>query len=311
MASSLLLLVLSIAAGAPAVATSEPPITASSWWVANHTVTPYWSDPGPGAEQLGVTPPWSLYLVIGPQRGDRLPVWNPRTGERVWLEAAALGPIDAPPAEYYRAPEFSVREAVDLPARLVGAAPIYARPWQRDFDLIERGKHNQPVRVVAAVEGENGSLWYQLGPERYVPAESVRVPRPVDYRPGRWIDADLNEPVLVTAYEDGVPVYAALAVKGTQAYRTPVGEFRILRRVENETMDSVTIGIPRDAPGGYYLKDVLYTQYFTWDGASLHYNYWRSSFGYAGSHGCLGMNYEDSRWFWTWATVGTPIRVSY
>jgi len=33
--------------------------------------------------------------------------------------------------------------------------------------------------------------------------------------------------------------------------------------VENETMDSATLGVPRDAPGGYYLKDVLYTQYFT------------------------------------------------
>ena len=72
-------------------------------------------------------------------------------------------------------------------------------------------------------------------------------------------------------------------------------------------MDSATLGIPRNAPGGYYLTDVLYTQYFTWDGASIHYNWWSGNFGYSGSHGCLGMNLEDSRWFWDWASTGTPL----
>ena len=48
-------------------------------------------------------------------------------------------------------------------------------------------------------------------------------------------------------------------------------------------MNSDTIGIPRFGPGGYYLTNVLFTQYFTGDGASLHYNYWSSNWGYAGS----------------------------
>ena len=54
-------------------------------------------------------------------------------------------------------------------------------------------------------------------------------------------------------------------------------------------MNSDTIGIPRFGPGGYYLTNVLFTQYFTGDGASIHYNYWSSNWGYAGSHGCLGL----------------------
>jgi lipoprotein-anchoring transpeptidase ErfK/SrfK len=115
----------------------------------------------------------------------------------------------------------------------------------------------------------------------------------------------------VTAYDGDRPVYTALAVKGTVAFQTPTGLFRILRRVQNETMDSATIGIPRTAPGGYYLPDVLYTQYFTGDGAALHYNYWRSNWGYAGSHGCMGLNLEDSRFLWDFATVGTPIWVHF
>jgi lipoprotein-anchoring transpeptidase ErfK/SrfK len=98
-----------------------------------------------------------------------------------------------------------------------------------------------------------------------------------------------------------------MALKGTTKWETPTGFFTIIRRVANETMDSRTLNIPREGPGGYYLKDVLFTQYFAEDGASIHYNYWSSNFGYSGSHGCLGMNYEDSLWFWHFAEIGTPL----
>ena len=37
---------------------------------------------------------------------------------------------------------------------------------------------------------------------------------------------------------------------------------------------TLTVGIPHKSPFGYYVKNVLYTQYFTPDGASLHDNYW-------------------------------------
>ena len=77
--------------------------------------------------------------------------------------------------------------------------------------------------------------------------------------------------------------------------------FTIQRRVANETMNSDTIGIPRFGPGGYYLTNVLFTQYFTADGASIHYNYWSSNWGYAASHGCLGLTYADSAFLWDWA----------
>ena len=84
-----------------------------------------------------------------------------------------------------------------------------------------------------------------------------------------------------------------------------------MRRVANETMDSATIGIPRNSARGYYLRNVLYTQYFTGGGASLHYNYWSGNFGYSGSHGCLGLTLEDARWLWDWANVGTTLHIHY
>ncbi|HYW88653.1 MAG TPA: L,D-transpeptidase, partial [Chloroflexota bacterium] len=98
---------------------------------------------------------------------------------------------------------------------------------------------------------------------------------------------------------------------GRGALTTPTGNFSIIRRVANETMDSSTIGIPRDGPGGYYLTGVLYTQYFTNGGASIHYNYWSGNFGYPGSHGCLGLSYDDAAFMWDFADYGTPVSIHY
>ncbi len=132
-------------------------------------------------------------------------------------------------------------------------------------------------------------------------------------RSGRWIDANLST-ATVSAMEGNKVVYTALTTEGTPDNPTPVGNFTILRRVPNETMDSSTIGIPNNAPGGYYLTGVLYTQYFTDGGAALHYNYWSpaSAFGsQAGSHGCLGLTLADSQFFWDFGSVGTPVIVHY
>ena len=109
-------------------------------------------------------------------------------------------------------------------------------------------------------------------------------------------------------------LYTAPITAGTPDWPTPTGTFRILRRVYSETMDSATVGIARWAPGGYYLTGVLYTQYFTPRGHALHYNYWSppAAFGrWAGSHGCVGMRLDDAAYFWRFATVGTPVVISY
>ena len=97
-------------------------------------------------------------------------------------------------------------------------------------------------------------------------------------------------------------------------WETPTGSFSIINRVALETMDSSTIGLPNDAPGGYYVDDVAYTQYFTSAGNALHANYWAdpSVFGsYGTSHGCVGMSTADAAFFWDFADYGTPVEVHY
>jgi hypothetical protein len=215
-----------------------------------------------------------------------------------------------------------------MPGRIVGGANL--RTWPTiGNNLLRQLGHNAPVRVIDSVEGDDGDEWYRvngLDPKTYAPTSLgylhnsvVRVPR-LRYgvtaadradTPGRHFEADLREPALLTAFEDGGPIWSTLTLKGTVAHRTPAGIHRVLWRVPNETMTSERVypPIPRDAPGGYYLTGVLWTQYFTSDGASIHYNYWSSDWGYAGSHGCLGIGYNEARFAWDWADIGTPVYV--
>jgi hypothetical protein len=201
-------------------------------------------------------------------------------------------------------------ETVNLPGRVIGDLHFRSEPRvSADTDLA-LFSNNDPVWVNARVEGEDGDLWYQINDGGYLHAADVRLPLPPPQTfSGRWLDVELTTPAMVTAYEDDQPVFAALAIKGRALDTTPVGTYTILRRVYDETMDSETLGVPRDDPSGYYLEDVLYTQYFTDEGDSFHFNYWSSNFGEEGSHGCLGLSLDDAAWLWDWADEGTVVNI--
>jgi hypothetical protein len=164
--------------------------------------------------------------------------------------------------------------------------------------------------VIGTIQGEDGAVWYQTSDFYYLPSDGVFVPSRSGSFTGRWLLATLTPVTKVVAYAGQTPVRTMLALRGIARFPTPTGVFSILRRVPNETMDSMTLGIPHNSPYGYYVTNVLYTQYFTPDGASLHDNYWSSNFGGIGSHGCLGLSLADSKWLWDWASIGVPVIVN-
>ncbi len=278
------------------------------YWVQNHTETELWSGPDGKATRFGRALQFSYFKVLQRQQSPRLYVFNPLSEGTAWIAAAAVGPSGEPPDWYFakKGSSDSIGR-INLPGRIVGGANVRSRPAVGDDDWLGRLGHNSPIQVLDEVTGEDGESWYRIADGQFVHHSLVRVPKPFPPHTGKVMVAELTQPVVVTAYEDGKAVYSAMAVKGTISWGTPTGFFTIVRRVANETMDSATLGIPRDGPGGYHLKDVLYTQYFTADGASIHYNYWSANFGYTGSHGCLGMSLDDSLWFWEWASLGTPL----
>jgi lipoprotein-anchoring transpeptidase ErfK/SrfK len=126
----------------------------------------------------------------------------------------------------------------------------------------------------------------------------------------RWIAVNVTTQ-RATAFVGGQAVRVALVTTGMEGWETPTGDFRIHTRVENETMESTGAGIAIDSPEGYYVENVLFTQYF-YGAASLHYNYWRADYYFGNipsSHGCVGMGYSDALFFWEFADIGTRVVV--
>lgn len=284
------------------------PSGVSPAWVANFVETELWNGPGSEATSLGKLPQFRRFLVME-AGASRVKVWSPEKNSYGYLDTSVLGPTGQSVWMSAKLPKL-VRK-VNLSGRSVSDTAYIRNLTVNDEETeLRRVPNNTSLDIQDMVVAADGSEWYTVGERQYIRVSEVRLPRPVEaVHSGRWIDADLGEPTMVTAYEGGKAVRAMLAIKGVDGAPTPLGTFSIQRRIANETMDSSTIGIPRESPHGYLLKDVLYTQYFTSDGAALHYNYWLGTFGYPGSHGCLGLNLEDAKFLWEWAQVGTPVVV--
>jgi lipoprotein-anchoring transpeptidase ErfK/SrfK len=111
----------------------------------------------------------------------------------------------------------------------------------------------------------------------------------------RWIDIDIDEQVLV-AYQGSRPVYATLISTGKRTHDTPIGTFRIERKVAERTMSSKP---GDDEP--YSVDRVPWTAYFTGSFA-LHAAYWHGSFGERKSHGCVNLAPADARVLYRFTT---------
>ena len=114
---------------------------------------------------------------------------------------------------------------------------------------------------------------------------------------GKWIGIDLANQQ-VTAYEGQKAVFSALVSTGVAGMPTPLGDFKIYRKVRVQAMGGAD----------YYLPNVEYVSYFH-RGYALHGTYWHDNFGQPMSHGCVNMRNPDAQWVYAWAPVGTPVRV--
>jgi hypothetical protein len=178
---------------------------------------------------------------------------------------------------------------------------------QDPIDSVEPGKlfrvdePQQGYRLLVWDPRENRHVF--IGSEAVGPTEAPFWSAFAD--DGKWMNVTLTPLQHLVAMQGDKQVLDDLVTAGLQGTTKP-GFYRIQRRVYDETMDSTTIPGLQDH---YHLTGVLFTQYFTGDGAAIHYNWWGPprGFGYPGSHGCLGMRYDGSKFLWDWAEIGTPI----
>jgi hypothetical protein len=299
-----LVLVLLCAALFAPVARADSPV----WVVTLSPSTPY-ASMADDADALP-TVPANTVLQLVRAVGDWTLVHNPRTNADEYVESGVLAP-SGPPSRYLTMPPPPLLDEFDARGVVTDDSSLAFYPTSDDAAIDRPVAANTWLNVTGVVKGDDGERWYRTEDGDYLQDGALFVPARSDEFAGGWLDVNLTVPARVTVYEGSEPVTSFLTIKGAGPRPTPTGVFTILRRVANETMNSDTIGIPRFGPGGYYLTNVLFTQYFTGDGASLHYNYWSSNWGYPGSHGCLGLTYGDSSYLWNWAHLGTPVVIHY
>jgi hypothetical protein len=309
------------AQSAESTATDLQPLDTPTWAVALQPVT-LRSQPDEAGQAFVTLRALAPLRIMG-YAGDWAYVYNPRSHGTAYVQADLLGPGDAPSAFAEMDPP-PVEQELDRQGRVQQDTPVSVYPTDDESAAYTQLPGGSSVEVTGSLHDDAGQEWYRTVDGDYLPASAVDFPpppsapsltvapgRPARTFAGRWIDVNLTLPARMTAYEGATPVRSMLTIIGRGPMATPTGTFSILRRVANETMDSSTIGIPRRGPGGYYLTNVLFTQYFLPGGQSIHYNYWSSNWGYPGSHGCLGLSYADSAFMWSFAGVGTPVSIHY
>ena len=97
---------------------------------------------------------------------------------------------------------------------------------------------------------------------------------------------------------------------GRARWPTHNGVHLALEKNRSVTMDSSTVGIPRNGPGGYYRK-VAWAIRLSWSGTFAHAAPW--SVGSQGrtnvSHGCINMSTADAQWLFNHTRRGDPFEV--
>jgi len=166
------------------------------------------------------------------------------------------------------------------------------------------------VQIYEVRNAEN-FCWYMIAPNRWVDRRAIRQVRVNYERPegvpaevNRWIDINLYDQTL-TVIEDGKLVFAALVTTGGEPFYTQPGTFQIYKKKPLETMSGA---FEADRSDYYYFEDVPWTMYFD-KARAIHGAYWRTSFGYPGSHGCVNLSIGDARWVYDWAQEGDYVYV--
>ncbi len=156
------------------------------------------------------------------------------------------------------------------------------------------------VVTVYATEILAGRRWNMIAPDQWIEHDWVAQVTPSARPDGvpagvKWIDINTYEQTLA-AYEGDRLVYATLITAGKADF-TPLGLFRVFRKVSAALMQSYDR--PMDDPYWFHLEDVEHAQFFN-ERISLHAAYWHDHFGTSRSNGCVNLAPFDARWLYAW-----------
>jgi lipoprotein-anchoring transpeptidase ErfK/SrfK len=112
-------------------------------------------------------------------------------------------------------------------------------------------------------------------------------------------------------YDDGKLVRTIDVSTGRDKYPTTSGIHVVTDKRAVQIMDSSTIGIPRNGPGGYYLH-VPNSVRISYSGEFVHAASWsvRDQGRRNVSHGCINISPVNAKWFFDFSRRGDVVQVS-
>jgi hypothetical protein len=160
---------------------ADPEPAFEPWWVQNHRETELWSGMDDAAISFGTVPQWSTFLVVAPQDGPRLYVYNPATEGHAYIDAAAVGPASG-------APKPTAEPAPGRPQQIASTAAqatmvvgntdgmgVYMRRSPSMGDRLRAWPDNTRMEVLERDITSEGRTWLKVrspdGAEGYVPSE--------------------------------------------------------------------------------------------------------------------------------------------
>lgn len=238
--------------------------------------------------------------------GQALNIWSPDLSSTYEAPPATEAPavVEEPvPAVVETA---SVYHTVQAGEYLSSIARRYNISWTR---IAEANNITDPNRVFAGMQlmipGTSGAPASAQSAEPPPQTEQQQFGIVQDPGPGARVGTGREIVVILStqmtyAYEDGLLKKASLVSTGLPATPTVQGDYKIYRRYDSQTMSGP----------GYYLPGVQWVMYF-YQGYALHGTYWHTNFGQPMSHGCVNLTNEDARWFYDFASIGTPVHVRW
>lgn len=172
--------------------------------------------------------------------------------------------------------------------------------------------------IKSITTNSEGQVWYQVYDDKwdkyyFARADHIRIMTAEELAPispevpdkVKKIEVQL-EKQLVTAYENGIPVYSTPVSTGgifrAGTYTTPKGIFITYYKRPSRHMAAGDL-----AASGFDLPGVPWVQYLTESGISLHGTFWHNDFGRPRSHGCINLSMAAAKWLYRWTSPAVPI----
>ncbi|HZI38030.1 MAG TPA: Ig-like domain-containing protein [Acidimicrobiia bacterium] len=176
--------------------------------------------------------------------------------------------------------------------RWITPSRVHWRPatyWQPGTE-VSVGSDLQGLKVADAWGEGQKAIHFRIGPARV-----------------STVDAATYQ---MTSTENGQVVKVMPASMGSSKWPTHHGIHLVLEKAKSVTMDSSTVGIPRNGPGGYYRK-VAWATRLTWSGEFIHaapWSQWAQGKRNV-SHGCINVSTANAKWFYDFAQRGDIVEV--